>query len=108
MYKILLVVNNNNILSGVAMKTTQPLGIKIKRIRKSLKISREQFAKLVGIPFTTLKNYELMYRNVSATLLVNIATHPELHKYALWLVSDEINPSIGQIEPPELPVKNKD
>ncbi len=87
------------------MQENQPLGIKVKRIRKSLKMSREVFAKMVDVPFTTLKNYELLYRNVSSTLLVNICKHPDLHKYTLWLVTDEICPSIGQIEPPELPLK---
>ncbi len=87
------------------MDKSQPLGIKIKRIRKSLSLSREEFAKMLDISFSTLKNYELGYRSVSSSLIVAICNHPLLHKYSLWLVSDKTNNQIGQIEPPQLPEK---
>lgn len=84
------------------METVQPLGLKIKRIRKSLGYSRDEFSKLVNVPFSTLKNYELLYRNVSSSLVLTICNHPVMHKYTLWLVSDTTCPEIGQVEPPPL------
>ncbi|MBQ8706697.1 MAG: helix-turn-helix domain-containing protein [Succinivibrionaceae bacterium] len=90
------------------MENNQPLGLKIKRIRRALNLSREEFAKMLDVPFSTLKNYELLYRNVNSTLLLSICSHPVMHRYTMWLVSNRVYPQIGQIEPPGLDDKSTD
>lgn len=84
------------------MGTLQPLGHKIKRIRAALNLTREEFASMINTPFSTIKNYELLYRKVSSDTLISICTNPIMHRYTLWLVSDKTNPQMGQVEPPEL------
>lgn len=41
-------------------------------LRKVLKLSRPDFARIVQMPATTIKNYELGYRTVSLSYLQNI------------------------------------
>jgi transcriptional regulator with XRE-family HTH domain len=87
------------------MKPVQPLGIKIKRIRKALNLTREEFASMLAIPVSTLKNYELQYRSVSSDALVSLCSHPIMHRYTIWLMSNRTNLPAGQVEPPELKEK---
>lgn len=77
------------------------VGQKIRHIRETLGLSRPKFAELLGVPPTTLKNYELGYREVGGAFLVALAHQEELHKFTLWLLSDKIAPEIGQISPAE-------
>ena len=66
------------------------------------KMSRPKFAEILGIPPTTLKNYELGYREVGGAFLVALAHHPELHKFTLWLLADKKVAEIGQIGPDDI------
>ena len=75
------------------------VGQKIRQIREVIGLSRPKFAELLSVPPTTLKNYELGYREVGGAFLVAVASHPQLHQFTLWLLSDKIAPEEGQIGP---------
>ena len=77
------------------------VGQKIRHIRETMGLSRPKFAELLGVPPTTLKNYELGYREVGGSFLVALAHQEQLHLFTLWLLSDKIAPEIGQISPAE-------
>lgn len=51
------------------------VGKKIRQIREAVGLSRPKFADLLGVPPTTLKNYELGYREVGGAFLVALAHH---------------------------------
>lgn len=78
---------------------TSIVGKKIRQIRESMGLSRPKFAELLQVPPTTLKNYELGYREVGGAFLVALAQHPELHKFTLWLLADRPIDSVGQVAP---------
>ncbi|WP_108651479.1 helix-turn-helix domain-containing protein [Dongshaea marina] len=75
------------------------IGKKIRTIRETMGLSRPKFAELLDIPPTTLKNYELGYREVGGAFLVAFGHNAKLHPFTLWLVSDKTAPEIGQISP---------
>ena len=75
------------------------VGQKIRQIREVVGLSRPKFAELLSVPPTTLKNYELGYREVGGAFLVSMASHPQLHQFTLWLLSDKTAPEMGQISP---------
>ncbi|PSJ45776.1 transcriptional regulator [Zobellella endophytica] len=78
---------------------TSLVGKKIRQIREAMGLSRPKFAELLQVPPTTLKNYELGYREVGGAFLVALAQHPELHKFTLWLLSDRTLEEAGQVSP---------
>ena len=75
------------------------VGQKIRQIREVIGLSRPKFAELLSVPPTTIKNYELGYREVGGAFLVSMASHPQLHQFTLWLLSDKTAPEMGQISP---------
>ncbi|NLJ91550.1 MAG: helix-turn-helix transcriptional regulator [Aeromonadales bacterium] len=75
------------------------IGKKVRQIREAMGLSRPKFAELLQVPPTTLKNYELGYREVGGAFLVALAQHPELHQYTLWLLANKTNEGAGQIAP---------
>ena len=75
------------------------VGQKIRQIREVIGLSRPKFAELLSVPPTTLKNYGLGYREVGGAFLVSMASHPQLHQFTLWLLSDKTAPEMGQISP---------
>jgi len=81
--------------------STLSVGQKIRLIRETVGLSRPKFAELLGVPPTTLKNYELGYREVGGAFLVALARQEQLHRFTLWLLSDKTAPEIGQISPAE-------
>lgn len=60
---------------------------RLRQLREQLNLSRPKFADLLGIPPTTLKNYELGYREIGGGLLLLIANHPGLTQYSQWLLT---------------------
>ena len=60
---------------------------RLRQLREQLNLSRPKFADLLGIPPTTLKNYELGYREIGGGLLLLIANHPTLTEYSQWLLT---------------------
>ena len=77
---------------------TEPsmLAKKIRRLRESMDMSRTEFAEMLSVPPTTLKNYELGYREVGGAFLVALANTPETASYinSLLLTSVSVD-SIG-------------
>lgn len=64
---------------------------KLRRVRDHLGVSRPVFAEMLGIPPTTLKNYEMAYRvSVPASLIIKIANHPELRHYTSYLTNESV------------------
>ena len=60
---------------------------RLRKLREALGLSRPKFAEKLGIPPTTLKNYELGYREIGGGLLLLIANHPGLTQYTGWLMT---------------------
>ncbi len=56
------------------------------RVREHMGLSRPPFANMLGIPMTTLKNYELGYRDSSADLLLIFANHPQLKPFIHYML----------------------
>ena len=64
---------------------------RLRQLRERLGLSRPKFADLLGIPPTTLKNYELNYREIGGGTLLLLAQHPELSVHFQWLVTGQGN-----------------
>ncbi|EHA1065498.1 helix-turn-helix transcriptional regulator [Aeromonas hydrophila] len=62
---------------------------RLRQLRERLNLSRPKFADLLGIPATTLKNYELNYREIGGGTLLLLAQHPELSVHFHWLVTGQ-------------------
>ena len=62
---------------------------RLRQLRERLGLSRPKFADMLGIPPTTLKNYELNYREISGGTLLLIAKHPELSAHFAWLMTGQ-------------------
>ncbi|MGY3942178.1 helix-turn-helix domain-containing protein [Aeromonas tecta] len=60
---------------------------RLRQLREQLALSRPKFADLLGIPPTTLKNYELGYREIGGYLFLLIANHPALAQHGQWLLT---------------------
>lgn len=60
---------------------------RLRQLREKLGMSRPKFADLLQIPPTTLKNYELGYREIGGGLFLLIAHHPELKQHIDWLLT---------------------
>lgn len=64
---------------------------RLRQLRERLGLSRPKFADMLGIPATTLKNYELNYREIGGGTLLLIAQHPELSTHFIWLATGQGN-----------------
>lgn len=60
---------------------------RMRQLREAMGLSRPKFAEKLGIPPTTLKNYELGYREIGGYLLLQIANHSELKEHITWLMT---------------------
>ncbi|MFM5401596.1 helix-turn-helix domain-containing protein [Aeromonas veronii] len=67
---------------------------RLRQLREQLKLSRPKFAAQLGIPPTTLKNYELGYREIGGGLFLLIANHPELQHHVDWLLTGIATPEV--------------
>lgn len=67
---------------------------RLRQLRERLGLSRPKFADMLGIPATTLKNYELNYREIGGGTLLLIAQHPELSIHFSWLATGQGNEPI--------------
>ncbi|MBW3779390.1 helix-turn-helix transcriptional regulator [Aeromonas veronii] len=65
---------------------------RLRTLRENMGLSRPKFADLLGIPPTTLKNYELNYREIGGGALLLIAQHPGLSVHFHWLTTGQGNP----------------
>ena len=60
---------------------------RLRQLREQLGMSRHKFADLLGIPPTTLKNYELGYRECGGGLCLLIANPADLKQHLHWLLT---------------------
>jgi putative transcriptional regulator len=67
---------------------------RLRRLREQLALSRPKFAALLDIPPTTLKNYELGYREIGGGLFLLIANHPDLKQHLDWLLTGTATPEV--------------
>ncbi|PCH95368.1 MAG: hypothetical protein COB83_09000 [Gammaproteobacteria bacterium] len=74
-------------------------GEKLKLIRSSTGLSQQKFADFVGLGISSYKKNEGGFTEVGLSTVHKISSHPELKKYALWLISGGTNPAAGQIAP---------
>ncbi|MEG0006615.1 MAG: helix-turn-helix transcriptional regulator [Aeromonas sp.] len=63
---------------------------RLRQLRETLGLSRPKFAAQLDIPPTTLKNYELGYREIGGGLLLRIINTPGLSDYAVWLMKGSL------------------
>ena len=65
------------------------LAAKLRRLREHLKLSRPAFAELLGIPPTTLKNYENGYReSIPASVIITLANTASTANYVPYLLNN--------------------
>lgn len=69
------------------------VGKRLRYLRDNLlHLSRPKMAEIMGIPPTTLKNYELGYRDFgSAVAQKSLWSSELLQPYALWITKGDIN-----------------
>lgn len=67
---------------------------RLRQLREALGLSRPKFADKVGIPPTTLKNYELGYREIGGGTFLLIANHHELNEFSPWLLTGTNPPQL--------------
>ncbi|EDM2050495.1 XRE family transcriptional regulator [Salmonella enterica subsp. enterica serovar Muenchen] len=75
------------------------MGEKFRLIRKAEKMTRQDFADAVGLPYGTITNYETKGFQVTEGALMKICKHPRFKKYTYWLSTDETMPEVGQVSP---------
>lgn len=74
-------------------------GEKLQAIRDAEGLAQKDFAAEFGITLKALQNYEQGVRKLPLELAQLITTHPRFEKYALWLMTGNVAPTIGQISP---------
>lgn len=75
------------------------LSEKVKAIRKSEGVSQSEFCEITGISISTVKKYETGVIEPGGATLIKITSNPRFKKYAMWLMTGDIAPEIGQISP---------
>jgi DNA-binding XRE family transcriptional regulator len=79
--------------------------LRIRMIREALELSRPKFAELIGVPATSLKNYELGYREVGWPTVYALLNRERTRNLALAMFVDlpalttcpDLN-SIGEVQ----------
>ncbi|WP_429169382.1 helix-turn-helix domain-containing protein [Aeromonas hydrophila] len=69
------------------------IGKRLRFVRdNALQLSRPKMAEIMGIPQTTLKNYELGYRDFGSTeAQKSLWSAEQLRPYAVWILSGSSN-----------------
>ncbi|WP_089600217.1 helix-turn-helix domain-containing protein [Escherichia coli] len=76
------------------------IGEKIRVIRESEDLTREEFCGLIDVPIGTLRRYETgRIENIGGEVLIKIVNHPRFFKYMNWLMTGKTNEAAGQISP---------
>ncbi|MGA6086558.1 MULTISPECIES: helix-turn-helix domain-containing protein [unclassified Providencia] len=68
-------------------------------IRKAEGFTQQQFADLVNISLSTVKNYETGQQPARAAIMESVIQVERFEKYALWLTIGKTNEALGQISP---------
>lgn len=75
-------------------------GKKIRAIRESEGLTREEFSGLLDIPIGTMRRYETgRIENIGGEVLFKITNHPRFKKYTMWLMTGDTNEYYGQVSP---------
>uniref|UniRef100_A0A3B0LY46 HTH cro/C1-type domain-containing protein n=1 Tax=Arsenophonus endosymbiont of Trialeurodes vaporariorum TaxID=235567 RepID=A0A3B0LY46_9GAMM len=74
-------------------------GKKLRLIRQSEGLTQASMAKITGIAISAIKNYETQGVEVGISIIDRVLDREEFRKYTMWLMTDEIAPSAGQISP---------
>lgn len=73
---------------------------KIKAIREAEGLTQVQFAELLGVSLSAIKQIDSgQKKNPHAETLLKITTHRNFEKYTLWLMTGQVAPESGQISP---------
>lgn len=72
---------------------------KLKSIRLSEDLSRDEFSLLVDIPKGTIRNYEQGINDPKSETLAKITNHERFEKYVLWLMTGKTEPKYNQVSP---------
>jgi putative transcriptional regulator len=73
------------------------LAAKLRRLREHLKKGRPAFAELLGIPPTTLKNYENGYREaIPASVIITLANTASTANYVPYMLNNNV--TVGSLE----------
>lgn len=59
--------------------------MRVRKIREAMGMSRPKFADMLGVPPTTLKNYELGYREIGGEFLIRMG-HELGGETVLWVM----------------------
>ena len=70
---------------------------KIKEIRKTEGYTQKKFAELIDVSEDSIRNYENNRRIPTGDVLKNICQ--QFPEYALWLMTDQVQPEAGNISP---------
>jgi transcriptional regulator with XRE-family HTH domain len=57
------------------------------------------FSELTGVSLGAIKNYETGHTEVGLSVIDRVLACPDLHKYTLWLMTDQVAEDAGQIAP---------
>lgn len=79
------------------------LSEKVKAIRKAEGLSQGEFCEITGISISTVKKYETGILEPGGGTLMKITSNPRFKKYAMWLMTGDVAPEVGQISPPLSP-----
>ncbi|EOP9681740.1 helix-turn-helix domain-containing protein [Escherichia coli] len=72
---------------------------RLMRMREAEELSRRQFSDITGIPLNTIQKYETGHQPARAELVERVLQVDRFKKYALWLMTGQVSPDNGQIEP---------
>ncbi len=76
------------------------VGEKIRAIRESEGLTRDEFGAALDIPVGTLKRYETnRIGSIGGDVLMKITQHHQFRKYTMWLMTGDVAPEVGQISP---------
>ncbi|EIA0264865.1 helix-turn-helix transcriptional regulator [Escherichia coli] len=75
---------------------------RLMRMREAEELSRRQFSDITGIPLNTIQKYETGHQPARAELVERVLQVDRFKKYALWLMTGQVSPDNGQIEPTPL------
>lgn len=81
-------IKKNVLLHPYANVDINSWALRIRMIREALDLSRPKFAELIGVPATTLKNYELGYREVGWPFIRSMLDKETTRPLALALFVD--------------------
>jgi len=75
------------------------IGEKIRFLRESEGLTRDEFADKTELSARTLEGWETLKRKISVVDIQKITQHEQFSKYTLWLLNDIVMPEAGQISP---------